>query len=103
MAALLHEGATVQCIHGGQAQPMVTDPQVTVGDQAIVTQSDLYTVSGCPNPTQAGGPCVTAQFMTAAVRVRANGQPVLLSDSQAVCTPTGTLTIISTQTRTSGT
>lgn len=103
MAALLHEGATVQCIHGGQAQPMVTDQQVTVGDQAIVTQSDVYTVSGCSNPVQAGGPCVTAQFLTAAVRVRANGQPVLLNSSQAICSPTGTLTILSTQTRTTGT
>jgi hypothetical protein len=33
---------------------------------------------------------VTAQFVTAALRVMANGQPVVLQDSQSVCAPTGT-------------
>jgi hypothetical protein len=104
MANLLHQGATVQCIHGGQAQPTVTDQHTKVGNQAAVTQSPPYTVSGCPNPVQAGGPCVTATFASAATRVRASGQPVLLSDSQAVCSPTGaSLIIISTQTRSTGT
>jgi hypothetical protein len=103
VANLLHQGATVQCIHGGQAQPTVTDQRVTVGNQQVVTQSAPYTVAGCSNPIQAGGPCVTATFTSAATRVRANGQPVLLSDSQAICSPTGTLTIVSTQMRTTGT
>ena len=103
MANLLHQGATVQCIHGGQAQPTVTDQHVTVGNQAAVTQSPPYTVSGCSNPVQAGGPCVTATFTSAATRVTASGQPLLLSDSQAVCSPTGSLIIVSTQTRSTGT
>lgn len=102
MATLLHQGATVQCIHGGQAQPTVTDQRVSVGNQKVVTQPPPYTVSGCSNPPQAGGPCVSASFVTAATRVRASGQPVLLEDSQAICSPTGTLTIISTQTRVTG-
>jgi hypothetical protein len=33
---LLHQGATVQCLHGGQAQPMVTSQKVKVGGQFIV-------------------------------------------------------------------
>ena len=45
-------------------------------------------------------PCVTANWVTAALRVRAGGQPVLLQDSQAVCVPNGTpLTVAMTQLR----
>ena len=96
---LLHSGATVQCMHAGQAQPTAINPRVKVNGQPIVTQSGTYTVAGCTsNP-----PCVTAQWVSAATRVKAGGQPVLLQDSQAVCTPTGTgLNISVTQTRVKG-
>lgn len=101
---VLHRSATVQCVHAGQAQPMVTNQRVKVGNQPIVTQSSTYSVSGCTLPTQSGGPCVTAQFTSAATKVRAGGQPVLLKNSQATSTPTGTgLNILSTQTRVKGT
>lgn len=103
---LLHVGATVQCVHAGQAQPVVSSPRVKVGGQPIVTQSGTYTVAGCslPPPPAANGPCVTAQWLTAATRVRAGGVPVLLQDSQAVCAPTGTgLVVVVTQTRVRGT
>jgi hypothetical protein len=65
-----------------------------------------YVVSGCllPPPPGANGPCVTAQFVTAATRITSNGQPVLLFDSQAVCAPTGTpLLAVAAQTRVTGT
>ncbi len=103
---LLHLGATVLCSHGGQAQPTVTNPRVTVSGQPIVTISSPYVVAGCalPPPPAANGPCVTAQFITSATRITAGGQPVLLQDSQAICAPTGTpLNIVLTQTRANGT
>jgi len=99
---LLHMGATVLCAHAGQAQPTATDPRVKVGGQPIVTQTGAFSVSGCalPPPPAANGPCVTAQWVSAALRVKASGQPVLLQDSQSVCTPTGTpLSIAVTQVR----
>ena len=102
---LLHVGATVQCVHAGQAQPVVSNPRVSVGGQPIVTQSGVYTVAGCslPPPPTANGPCVTAQWLTAATRVRAGGVPVLLQDSQAICAPTGTpLNVVLTQLRVRG-
>jgi hypothetical protein len=102
---LLHVGATVLCAHGGQAQPTVPNPRVRVGGQPVVTQAGPYVVAGCtlPPPIAANGPCVTAQWVSAAVRVRAGGQPVLLQDSQAICAPTGTpLTIAMTQVRVRG-
>ena len=98
-------GATVLCAHSGQAQPTAPNPRVLVSGQPVVTQPTVYTVAGCsfPPPPSGNGPCVTAQFVTAATRVMAGGQPVLLMDSQAVCTPTGTpLLIQNTQTRVTG-
>jgi hypothetical protein len=53
-----------------------------------------------PPPSAGNGPCVTAQFTTAATRVTSNGQPLLLFDSQAMCAPTATpLMIMASQTR----
>ncbi|HJZ68060.1 MAG TPA: hypothetical protein VKF81_08060 [Blastocatellia bacterium] len=102
---LLHLGATVLCSHAGQAQPTVANPRVTVSGQPTVTITSPYVVAGCalPPPPAANGPCVTAQFVTAATRVTSNGQPLLLLDSQALCVPTGTpLLIVMTQTRATG-
>ena len=102
---LLHLGATVLCAHAGQATPTVVNPRVTVSGQPTVTLSTPYVVAGCalPPPPAANGPCVTAQFVSAATRVTSNGQPVLLLDSQAICAPTGTpLLVTVTQARVSG-
>lgn len=102
---LLHMGATVLCLHAGQAQPTATSPRVKVGGQPITTQTSTYTIAGCPFVVASvASPCVTAQWVTAATRVRAGGMPVLLQDSQAVCTPNGTgLNIVVTQARVRGT
>ena len=101
---LLHSGATVLCAHAGQAQPTLPDPRVKVSGQPVVTQAAPYTVAGCPfNVSGAPVPCVTAQWVTAAIRVRAGGLPVLLQDSQAICAPNGTpLNIAMTQVRVKG-
>jgi hypothetical protein len=102
---ILHLGATVLCSHAGQAQPVTPMPRVLVSGQPVVTIASPYVIAGCtmPPPIAGNGPCVTAQFVTAALRVTALGQPVLLMDSQAVCVPTGTpLLPIVTQTRVIG-
>lgn len=99
---LLHLNATVLCLHGGQAQATAPNPRVLVGGQPVVTQAAPHVVAGCPFTTPAGNPqpCVTAQWVTAATRVRAGGQPVLLQDSQAICAPNGTgVQIVATQMR----
>ena len=101
---ILHSGAAVQCLHVGTAQPLVVNPRVTVLTQPIVTMSSPYAIAGCTFPSLSSGapPCVTAQWITAAVRVTAMGQPVVLQDSQATCAPNGTpLLILATQTRVS--
>lgn len=87
---ILHLGATLLCSHAGQATPLVSVPRVLVSGQPVTTIASPYAVAACTLPPAAGGPCVTAQFVTSATRVVASGQPVLLMDSQAICAPTGT-------------
>ncbi|ALE06451.1 hypothetical protein AL755_14930 [Arthrobacter sp. ERGS1:01] len=89
---LLHVGATVMCAHGGQAQATAPNPRVTVSGQATVTVTPPWTVAGCamPPPSAGNGPCVTATFTTSATRLMSGGVPLLLADSQALCTPTAT-------------
>lgn len=99
---LIHVGASVLCSHGGQAQATAPNPRVSVSGQPTVTIAAPWLVAGCtlPPPTAANGPCISAQFVTAATRVTSNGQPLLLIDSQAICAPTGTpLVIVASQTR----
>ena len=101
---LLHQGATVLCLHGGQAQASAPNLRVKVAGQAVVTQSAPHSVTGCPfNVSSSPSPCVTAQWVTAALRIKAGGMPVLLQDSQATCVPNGTgVNIINTQMRVRG-
>ena len=99
---LIHVGASVLCSHGGQAQATAPNPRVTLSGQPSVTLPAPWLIAGCalPPPPAANGPCITAQFVTAATRVTSNGQPLLLFDSQAICAPTGTpLLIVASQTR----
>jgi hypothetical protein len=100
---LLHLNALVLCVHSGQARPPRTNPRVKLSGNPVVTQPTLYQVTGCSLPPNSGGPCVTGQWISAAARVKAGGEPVLLDDSQAICTPTGTgLLVRKTQQRVKG-
>lgn len=99
---VLHVGASVLCSHAGQAQPTTPNPRVMVSGQPTVTIAAPWLIAGCalPPPPGANGPCVSAQFVTAATRVTSSGQPLLLFDSQAICVPTGTpLLVVASQMR----
>lgn len=101
---LVHAGATVLCMHAGQAQPTVPNPRVTVSGQPTVLISSPYAIAGCtlPPPIAANGPCVTAIWLppTGSTRVLSSGQPLVVFSSQAQCVPSGTPLMISvTQTR----
>jgi hypothetical protein len=101
---LLHLGATVMCMHGGQAQPTAPFPRVLVSGQPVTTLTCPYVIAGC-GLTSSGGPfCATAQWVAGATRVFAGGAPVLLQTGQALCTATGTgLIVAMTQTKVTGT
>jgi hypothetical protein len=61
-------------------------------------------IAGCPfNVSGSPVPCVTAQWITGGTRVTSGGLPLLLQDSQAICTPNGTgVNIVALQTRVTG-
>jgi hypothetical protein len=101
---LLAAQATVICAHAGQASPTMPSTRVQLGGQPAVMLPVPYTVAGCALPPNVGGPCVTAQWIVGATRVMIEGSPALLTDSMAICVPTGTpLTTLVTQLRVQGT
>lgn len=87
---ILHLGANVKCAHAGSATPTMPSARVFVGGQPIATVPGPYVVAGCPLLPNAGGPCVTATWVSGATRVFSMGTPVIVSTGQAVCAPTGT-------------
>lgn len=101
---LIQQGATVMCIHGGQAMPLVPNPAVTLEGMPSCLLPDPWSVAGCPGILPAIPPCVTASWVVGTVRVTSYGQPLLVQSSQAVCMPTGTpLLPIVTQVRVNAT
>ena len=88
-APLIQQGATVTCSHGGQAQPTVPSPRVTLGGAQAVTLTAPWTISACPFPPNSGGPCATAMWSVGTVRVTSMGKPLVLATGVATCVPTG--------------
>jgi len=88
---LIQQGATVMCVHGGQAIPTVPNPSVTFDGQPSVQLVAPWTVLGCPGvPPALVPPCVLAQWVTGTTRVTSYGQPLVVQSGEAVCAPTGT-------------
>jgi hypothetical protein len=100
---VLHQGATIQCPHNGRATPPTTYPRVLVSNMPIAVETVPYVVAGCilPPPPNGNGPCVTANWVTGSLRVRAGGAlPVLVFGSQSVTVTSGTpLLSVTAQTR----
>ncbi len=73
---------------------------------AVATMGAPWTVAGCsePTPTAGNGPCVTAQWTSAALRVTSLGQALLITSGSSTCVPTGTpLEVVDSQTRVTAT
>jgi hypothetical protein len=98
---VVHQGAVVTCMHGGQAQPVAPSPRVLVSGMPVSTLATPYIVAGCPFVPPAGtGPCASAQWVVGATRVLVGGAPLVLQSGVAVCVPTGTgLIVLTTQPR----
>ncbi|MFF2043757.1 hypothetical protein ACFVVX_25385 [Kitasatospora sp. NPDC058170] len=100
---VLHEGAVVQCAHGGRAAPPSSYPRVLVGGLPVCVQQVPHLVAGCPlpPPPAANGPCVTAPWTTGSLRVSVGGGlPLVLFDSRATAVPSGApLLVVSSQQR----
>ncbi len=83
---VLTVASSAQCAHGGTATPTQPNPRVLAAGAPTLTVGPLWIVTGCPLPS----PCMTAQTLDGARRVTSRGQALLLTDSQSICSPTGT-------------
>ncbi|HEX3941640.1 MAG TPA: hypothetical protein VHX11_09180 [Acidobacteriaceae bacterium] len=101
---LLHQGAVVMCLHGGQALPTVPNASVTVMGMPTATISDPWMVAGCPGVPPPIPPCVTGQWVLGTTRVTSLGQPLVVQTGAAITVPGGaTLLPVSMQTRVTAT
>lgn len=107
---LLHVGATVMCPHAGSVSIISSNSRVSVGGQFVATISDTYMVAGCPFtvPGPKPQPCIKVQWLVPAMRVRVNGQAVILQSSTGLCQsaeqiPQGPPNVVVQQTRVRGT
>jgi hypothetical protein len=99
-APILHLGATVTCMHAGQATPLAPFPRVMLSGQPAVTLTSPYAIAACALTGTPSPPCVTAQWVLGATRVLAGGAPLLIMTGQAVCVASGTpLLPVAAQTR----
>jgi uncharacterized Zn-binding protein involved in type VI secretion len=97
---VVHQGANVQCPHGGRAI-VVPAARVKVSGMPVAVAS-VYSVGGCVAPTPPGT-CTGGKWVTFSLRVKADGQPIVLSDSQSLSAASGTpLLIIGGQVRVKG-
>jgi uncharacterized Zn-binding protein involved in type VI secretion len=87
---LIQQGATVMCIHGGQALPTVPNPAVTIEGMPTAALTAPWVIAGCPLIPPPVPPCVTAQWVLGTTRVTSYGQPLVIQGGEAVCAPTGT-------------
>jgi len=88
---LLHQGATVMCVHGGQATPSTPNPRVTVSGQPTALLPLPWSIAGCPGvPPSAIPPCVLGQWIAGTVRVLSNGQPLVVFSGSGISIPNGT-------------
>lgn len=102
---ILHTGATATCPHGGPLNIIAASPRVLLNGMPAAVLTDQGLVAGCvfmvgikPQP------CVMTRWLVASARVIANGQPVLINPSTALCfsadqIPGGPPVIAASQTR----
>jgi hypothetical protein len=86
---LLHQGAVVMCLHGGQAMPTAPNPRVMVSGMPTATIATPWTIAGCPGVPSAVPPCVTGQWVVGTMRVLSNGQPLVVQSGVAITAPGG--------------
>jgi hypothetical protein len=102
MPALLTASSTMMCPHGGTVTAVPGQTQAIAG-APVLCSSDSCTIAGCAfNISNVPSPCVTVQWVQAAARVQAGGNPVLNEASVGLClaatqAPQGTVLIAATQ------
>lgn len=106
MSSVVDKNATILCPHAAQLQAVATVARVKIGGAAPLAKDDTFMISGCPFTLPSGtpSPCMQVQWLTATVRVKAEGKALLLDSSSGLCkattsAPQGPPNIVVTQQR----
>jgi len=107
-APLVTIDATIMCAHGGTAKIIPTNTRVKAGGAFVATQACTVMIAGCPFTVPPGvpTPCIPAQWMVTALRVKVMGNPVITQSSVGMTTGMGPpvpLQIVQTQAKVMGT
>lgn len=84
---VFHVNAIATCPHqSGMMSTIVSSPRVKVSNQPVATLNDQYLIAGCVFTVGTKPqPCVKAQWLVPASRVKVNGSPVILQNSVGLC------------------
>jgi hypothetical protein len=108
MAQFLTTASILQCPHGGMVTAITTNTAAQAGGSYIVRSSDTFMVAGCAFTLPSGpSPCMTVQWVTAALTNTVMSDSVLTEDDVGLClaadeAPQGPVIISSTQPLVSG-
>jgi len=87
MSHTLTSDSTIQCPHGGSVNITSANTTVKTNDVALLTMTDVFTVSGCaftlPGPKPS--PCVRIQWTVPDMFVLVNQTPTLSRASVGLC------------------
>jgi hypothetical protein len=109
MAQFLTTVSILQCPHGGMVTATTTNTVARVGGNYIARSSDTFVIAGCAFTLPSGtpSPCMTVQWVTAALANTVMSDSVLTEESVGMClaadqAPQGPVIISSTQPLVSG-
>lgn len=81
----LTTASSIMCPHGGRAV-LVTSNRVATAGAAILLESDIHSVVGCPFYNGASySPCLTIEWKAGASALTVNGTRVLVKSSIGTC------------------
>jgi hypothetical protein len=97
MPNVLTKTSVIACGHPpGVADLTGAASKLRVLGQPVVVATDVTKIVGCLNPATCGAVAVTAGLAT---KLRVGGQPVLLDTLKGTATPSGTLAVVTVQTK----
>jgi hypothetical protein len=95
--------STILCPHGGSATLMTGNLRVNADGTAMLLESDIHPVVGCPFTVGTKySPCIRIEWSAGAAQVSVDGTPVLVQSSIGQClngegAPQGVAVIANTQ------
>jgi len=108
MSNLLTTASVLMCPHGGTVSVATSNNRASAAGAFLVRASDTFTIAGCTFSPGSSHPCMSVRWLVANQRSRAMGDLTLSDSSLGIClagdqTPQGSIIILNTQPRVSGT